>query len=156
MAERLERLPPEAPATGSQLIVPALALERLIRLARKGYPHEVCGLLVGRERDLRTQIDRVTSARNLARDRPADRYLLDPDDFLAADIAARRAGREIVGIWHTHPDHPARPSPTDLASAWPGYTYLILSVRRDGVADVTAWQLDGDRFVERRVQESTP
>ena len=62
-------------------------------------------------------------------------------------------GLEILGVWHTHPDHPARPSPTDLAAAWKGYTYLILSVRRKGVVDVRAWTLDGIAFCEQQIEE---
>ena len=71
----------------------------------------------------------------------------------AADFEARGDGLEIVGIWHTHPDHPARPSETDSSAAWQGYTYLILSVGRQGVADVTAWRLVEGSFVEQLVEE---
>jgi proteasome lid subunit RPN8/RPN11 len=119
-----------------------------------GYPHEVCGLLLGRQVNGDTWVERVTEARNLATDRLADRYALDPDDFLAADTAARRDGLDVVGIWHTHPDHPARPSRTDLEAAWEGYAYLILSVRRDGVADMRAWRLNGTAFVEQPIEEA--
>ena len=138
---------------------PALRLSavlrgRLERLAADGYPHEVCGLLVGTPGADVTRVERVTRARNTATHRLADRYTLHPDDFLAADVEARCDGLDIVGIWHTHPDHPARPSETDLSVAWEGYTYLILAVRREGVADITAWCLDEGGFVEQRVEEA--
>lgn len=126
---------------------------RLSELALQGYPHEVCGLLVGRDAGGATAVERITQAGNLATDRLADRYTLDPEDFLAADQDARRDGLEIVGVWHTHPDHPARPSPTDLETAWEGYSYLILSVRRERLAEVTSWRLRGEEFVEQTIEE---
>ncbi len=121
--------------------------------ARAEYPHEACGLLIGREADGRTLVERIVSCRNLAVDRLADRYVLDPDDFRAADEAARKEGLDIVGIWHTHPDHPARPSETDLEAAWPEYSYLIVSVTSAGIADCRAWRLEDERFIEQEIEE---
>ncbi len=121
--------------------------------ARAEYPHEACGLLIGREADGRTLVERIVSCRNLAVDRLADRYVLDPDDFRAADEAARKEGLDIVGIWHTHPDHPARPSETDLEAAWPEYSYLIVSVTAAGIADCRAWRLEDERFIEQEIEE---
>ena len=119
-----------------------------------GYPHEVCGLLVGRDIPGTRVIHRLAPCRNLATDRLADRYELHPDDFLQADLAARRDGLDIVGVWHTHPDHPARPSTTDLESAWEGYSYVIASVTAEGVTDRRSWLLDGARFIEQEIQET--
>ncbi len=125
------------------------------QLARAGYPHEACGLLLGRHDRDTTRLARVTHARNLATDRLADRYSLDPQDYLAADEEARRDGLEIVGIWHSHPDHPARPSSTDLANAWPDYTYLIVAVHQGEVVDLTAWRLDASNFVQQTIEEDS-
>ena len=121
--------------------------------AREGYPHEVCGLLVGRLEAETIEIERITHARNLATDRPVDRYVLDPDDFLAADVAARRDGLEIVGVWHTHPDHPPLPSTTDWEAAWESYCYVIVSVHRGEIDAVRAWELDGEGFIQKIIQE---
>ena len=125
------------------------------QFARAGYPHEACGLLLGRCDGDATRLARVTHARNLATNRLADRYLLDPQDYLAADEEARRDGLEIVGIWHSHPDHPARPSSTDLANAWPDYTYLIIAVHQGEVVDLTAWRLDASNFVQQTLEEDS-
>ena len=124
----------------------------LERAAGRGYPQEVCGLLVGREGPRGTAVLRVTQARNLAGERRADRYRLDPDDFLVTDRAARDDGLEIVGVWHTHPDHPARPSRTDREAAWEGWSYLILSVDAGQVSELTAWRLEGGSFVRQPIQ----
>ncbi len=125
----------------------------LENLAREGYPHEVCGLLVGRFDAESIGVERITRARNLATDRLEDRYVLDPDDFLAADTAARVDGLEIVGVWHTHPDHPPTPSTTDWEAAWEGYCYVIVSVHRGEIDGVRGWELDGEGFIQKIIQE---
>ena len=84
----------------------------------------------------------VHPARNLNVERAHDRYELDPRDQLAAERAARDSGREVIGVWHTHPDHPATPSETDRAAAWSGWSYLILSVVRGELAELRSWRLD--------------
>jgi proteasome lid subunit RPN8/RPN11 len=127
--------------------------------ARSHYPHEACGLLIGRVAQGNgepTRVEHAAPARNLAVDRLADRYLLDPDDFRAADEAARRDGLDVVGIWHSHPDRPARPSSTDLQAAWPGYSYLIVSVGASGVRERRAWRLRHDDFIEQHIIEEHP
>ena len=136
----------------SRLRLDDTTIAEINALARAEYPHEACCLLIGREAGGRTLVERVASCRNLAVDRLGDRYLLDPDDFRAADEAARREGLDIVGIWHTHPDHPARPSETDLEAAWPVYSYLIVSVTSAGVTERRAWRLEDERFIEQEIE----
>ncbi|MFC5475186.1 M67 family metallopeptidase [Paraherbaspirillum soli] len=126
----------------------------LERWAHAGYPVETCGLLLGERNSACSTIKRVTQAKNLSHERTRDRYLLDPQDFLAADNAARANGMEVLGIWHTHPDHPARPSEIDQAAAWPEWSYLILAVTRDGVKDIRSWRLNGDMKFDEEVIQS--
>ncbi len=147
---------PVCPTTSAEPTATVLALdaaqhETLTRLVMDGCPHEVCGLLVGRLVDETVVVERVTQARNLNVERARDRFVLDPADFLAADRAARADRFEIVGIWHSHPDHPARPSMTDLEAAWEGYSYLIIPVTRGGVGDFRSWRLVDGRFREEQV-----
>ena len=137
----------------TRLWLSAALQHQLSRLAQASYPLEACGLLVGRVADTKIDTVRVVVGGNLNLERPGDRYLLDPQDFLAADRAARAEGLEIVGIWHSHPDHPARPSRTDLESAWEGYSYLIISTTADGAGALRSWRLVGDRFVEETVEQ---
>ena len=117
---------------------------KLRRLATAAYPHEGCGCLVGRIRDDHADIVDVTSARNTWTERARDRYDLDPADLLRADRDARDRGLDVVGIWHTHPDHPARPSVFDTERAWVDYAYLICSSRADGTGDLNGFALDGE------------
>lgn len=128
------------------LYLPDDARAELAVWVQEGYPHETCGLLLGARSDGSARVVRVTRARNLDTERAHDRYELDPKDFLAADALARDEGMELIGVWHSHPDHPALPSETDRAAAWPGWSYVILSVTQDGVADLRSWRLDGEEF----------
>jgi proteasome lid subunit RPN8/RPN11 len=77
---------------------------------------------------------------------------LAPQDFIAADTEAQKAGLEIVGVWHSHPDHPARPSEVDRKSAWEGWSYLILAVKHDGIHDLRSWRLVSEHFVEESIE----
>jgi proteasome lid subunit RPN8/RPN11 len=132
-------------------LAPALRAE-LDTWMRAGYPNETCGLLLGRLAGTTAKVARVRQARNVVRERAHDRFELDPAEFLAFDSEARQLGEEIVGIWHSHPDHPATPSATDRAAAWPGWCYLIASVGRDGVTDWRSWRLNGDEFAEEVIE----
>ncbi|MEM1449591.1 MAG: M67 family metallopeptidase [Planctomycetota bacterium] len=119
--------------------------------ARRGYPHEACGLLVGRRDASGAAVYEVTESRNLEPIRARDRYTLDPLHLLAVEEDARTRSLDVLGVWHTHPDHPAHPSETDRAAAWEGWSYVIASVERGEVADVRSWRLDGDSFVEEEI-----
>jgi proteasome lid subunit RPN8/RPN11 len=140
--------------TRHPLRLPRVLREQIERFAVEGHPHEICGLLAGHSTASGTTVVRVTRSRNLSLDRPRDRYTLDPEHYLAVDVLAREDGLEIVGVWHTHPDHPARPSATDREAAWEGLSYLIVSVTPDGVRDATVWRLGADgAFVEQPLGE---
>lgn len=119
---------------------------------RAGYPRETCGLLVGRQHGTDVEVCDAVAARNLIEERAEDRFELDPQDFLKADHAARAAGLELVGVWHSHPDHPAQPSATDREFAWEGWSYLILSVQQDGVQEMHSWRLADGEFVEEEIR----
>lgn len=121
--------------------------------AQAGYPYESCGLLIGtREREAAT-VKRVTQAKNLSTEPARNGYILDPQDFLKADDAARTQCLEVLGVWHSHPDHAALPSETDLVAAWPDWSYVIVAVSSEGVQDLRAWRLNGDRaFDEELIQ----
>lgn len=132
------------------LRLPGRVQRGLARLARKGHPREVCAVLLGVQLDRSTRVERYVPAANLAEE-SRTRYFLDPQDYVAADLAARRNGLEIVGFWHTHPDHPAEPSATDREAAWEGVSYVIQSVTASGTGDLRSWRLQRDRCIEERL-----
>ena len=120
------------------------------------YPYEGCGLLLGRQDgdcNLVEAIFPVENAWDVAEEQ-RERFLITPAAMFQAEMAALRQGLDIIGIYHSHPDHPAVASPRDLAWAtWPGYSYLITEVRDGRPGDSRSWQLAPDRsgFVEERL-----
>ena len=106
--------------------------------ARQGYPHEICGVLLGRAGDpLRIQEAHPCANRNT--ERAQDRYLIDPLQQMRFERDGRRRGLDVVGYFHSHPDHPAVPSVTDLELSWENLLYLIVSLRDGKVVEAKAW-----------------
>jgi proteasome lid subunit RPN8/RPN11 len=120
------------------------AEQRIRELAAAAYPNEGCGVLLGRRDGIRMLLVDATSARNMWTERSADRYDLDPSDFLRADRDARSRGLDVCGIWHSHPDHPARPSQFDTDRAWVDYVYIICRTTQAGAEDMNAFALDAE------------
>ena len=122
------------------------------------YPEEGCGFLLGTVTD--EGKNRVTALQRATNRHPewrTRRYQLTADDYREADTAAQKQGLDVVGIYHSHPDHPAEPSETDLEEAtFPGYTYVIASVHDGTPETLTAWTLAPDRSEFRQEAIETP
>jgi proteasome lid subunit RPN8/RPN11 len=118
------------------------------------YPDEGCGVLLGRDGEGAREVVGVVPLENRHGDSLHNRYLVAPEQFLAAERAARNAGIEVIGFFHSHPDHPPRPSAFDLQHAWPYYSYLIVNVTRGEAAEARSWRLvdDRSRFEEERLE----
>lgn len=128
----------------------SLKPEHIVSIRRHGesdYPHECCGLLLGSideaGRKIAEEVYPISNAREESA-RP-NRFLIAPEEFLRAEKYARAARRDVIGIYHSHPDHPAQPSPFDLDNAWPVYSYIIVSVRQGQAAEFLSWELASDR-----------
>jgi proteasome lid subunit RPN8/RPN11 len=115
------------------------------------YPYECCGALYGEASGATFRVVEAVRLPNTTSEGPRRRFLIQPGDYLAAEKHARSSGRAFIGFYHSHPDHPARPSQTDLDHAWPNMLYTITSVREGVAHETTAWQLREDRsqFDER-------
>lgn len=111
----------------------------------RAYPEEGCGVLVGREEGARRIVERVVLLENRHGDSRHNRYLIAPEALLAVEREARQAGLDVVGFYHSHPDHPPVPSAFDLDHAWPYYSYLIVSAGRGGAGEARVWRLAADR-----------
>lgn len=108
---------------------------------RATYPHECCGAMLGRD----GLVHRVVELPNTTEEGPRRRFLVRPADYRAAEAAATEAGLELLGFYHSHPDHPARPSQYDLDHAWPFFSYVIVSVVQGTAGPMTSWRLRDDR-----------
>jgi len=114
--------------------------------AAADYPHECCGFLVGTpEGDDRVTLARTVPAANTRDDSPRNRFEIDPGELVKTDRAARAEGLGVVGFYHSHPDAPAVPSEFDREHAWPGYCYVIVSVRGGESVEMRNWRLREDR-----------
>jgi len=131
----------------------ASALEAMQMIAQTGYPDEICGLLVGKANAQGWHVKEVRQVANLNEERAADRFQLDPAGYQAIDTELRGSGQEIIGVFHSHPDCPAKPSPTDLGSAWEGFVYPIVSVVAGQVAQVNCWVLTDDASAVGKFQK---
>lgn len=127
------------------LALPAISAGRMHEHLCRAYPEEGCGVLLGRERDGVREVERIVELENRREDSRHNRYVIPPEQFLRAEKEARAAGLDVVGFYHSHPDHPARPSAFDLEHAWPWYSYVIVSVEGGRVADMRSWRLRDDR-----------
>jgi proteasome lid subunit RPN8/RPN11 len=111
------------------------------------YPNECCGALFGSTGG--NEGDKVVTATfalpNTTEEGPRRRFLVRPQDYREAELRAAALGAELLGFYHSHPDHPARPSQYDLDHAWPSFSYVIVSVRAGVPEDMTSWLLLDDR-----------
>ncbi len=146
----------------TELLLPVHLKRQLEIVVEASYPYEACGVMIGRSPEgepskhgegRRVVVEDAFHARNLNVGRARDRFLLDPEDHLAAEKVARQRGLEVVGFWHSHPDHPARPSATDLEAAWEGYSYLIVSHPAFGANELRSWRLRDGEFVEEKLRQ---
>jgi len=109
------------------------------------YPYECCGFLIGRIENGIRIVEEIRKQENERDSSRETRYLISPKAFKSAETYARETDRLMLGIYHSHPDHPARPSDYDRDHAWPWYAYLILSVAKGKAGDLNAWELRNDR-----------
>ena len=105
------------------------------------FPHECCGALVG---DV-TRVTAVVPLPNTTEEGPRRRFLVRSSDYRLAEQRATELGGGLLGFYHSHPDHPARPSQFDLDHAWPTFAYVIVSVMSGCARDMTVWFLKDDR-----------
>jgi len=129
------------------------------------YPQECCGLLLGEKRGndrfchkIWPTVNRWTpeiaqafnleSSTEASQHGPTDRYWIDPQDLLAAQKWGRDQNQTIIGIYHSHPNHPAVPSESDRRWAWPSYAYLIISILKDQLLDYRCWILNENQQFE--------
>jgi proteasome lid subunit RPN8/RPN11 len=109
------------------------------------YPAEACGLMGGTREGDRVLVTRLVPLTNTRTDSAHNRYLIDPEEYLRAQRDLDAAGIEIVGVYHSHPDHPAQPSEFDREHAWPRTSYVIVAVARGRAGDLRSWRLADDR-----------
>lgn len=120
-------------------------LERIRRHGEGTFPHECCGLLLGRWSSDEREVVKLQALDNEREDSRHNRFLITPETILRADRAARAEGLDVIGFYHSHPDAPAQPSDYDREHAWPSYSYVIVSIQKGQAAELTSWTLAEER-----------
>ena len=121
----------------------------------RDYPHECCGLLLGTfgEGSLKlvAEIYPISNAREEQAKR--NRFLIRPEELMRGERYAEVRGFDVLGFYHSHPDHPAVPSQYDLEHAWPLYSYIVVSVSAGAAEDLRSWKMEPDRsrFAEEKI-----
>jgi proteasome lid subunit RPN8/RPN11 len=148
-------------ADETTLWISAHMAEKIRAHGAETYPHECCGALLGRDSEAldsgayespagewpkpAREVLALFPLVNRRDDSPRNRFSVTAEDVLEADKAAQAQKLEVVGWYHSHPDHPARPSQYDRDHAWPWYSYIIVSVQNGAPQDMTSWRLNDDR-----------
>jgi len=137
--------------TKQTLAVDATIDGEIRRHGEETYPHECCGALVGAG----NRVTATVALPNTTEEGPRRRFMVRPSDYRVAEQKATELGGDLLGFYHSHPDHPARPSQYDLDHAWPTFAYIIVAVAGNGVPRqsggaatagvMTVWYLKEDR-----------
>lgn len=140
---QLATAPAEAtrPAARDPLMLSPGVASAIETHGQEAFPHECCGALLGRD----GRVDALFALPNTTEEGPRRRFLVRPSDYQSAEREAARRGIELLGFYHSHPDHPARPSQYDLDHAWPFFSYVIVSIMGGEAAAMTSWLLQDDR-----------
>jgi proteasome lid subunit RPN8/RPN11 len=136
------------------LIIEKKLLNEVYNHGIETYPDECCGIMLGTADGEKRTVNKIFRAENLNKERSRDRYELNEKDFLRADREARNMDLEIVGIYHSHPDHPSKASETDRQKAHEGYSYLIAAIHQGKFFSRNSWVLDAEKqFQEEEINE---
>lgn len=126
--------------------IPVGVVRSIAEHARSAYPDECCGFLIARpdppeDSSVRCVVDALPATNEFDGERRR-RFLVQPDDVRSAERRIEGTGLVLVGFYHSHPDHPARPSQFDQDHAWPWYTYLVIGVTGSGTGETRVFELD--------------
>ena len=132
--------------TATSIQLSERVVDAIRRHAAAAYPHECCGALIGAAAaDDLVEIVDAQALDNVTDEGPRRRFRISPADYRQSEARARELGAELVGFYHSHPDHPALPSQYDLDHAWPNFSYVIIAVAQGQPGDLRSWRLRADR-----------
>ncbi len=138
-----------------QLHIAPEALEAMRQHAERVYPNECCGFFYGRDEDENRFIERASEVVNSKEGDQRRRFEVSPADYMKAEKFALEQQTTLLGVYHSHPEHPAVPSEHDRVQAMPFFSYIIISVRSAKAEEVRSWQLnEGQQFYEESIADS--
>lgn len=129
-------------------------LDSMHRHALSDFPNECVGFFYGRSADDGKDVLEYQPLNNSKEGDQRRRFEIDPLDYMKAEKYALEAGKDLLGIYHSHPLHPAKPSEHDLRQAVPFFSYIIASVNESAIEDTTSWQLnDNNEFEQEQLDK---
>ncbi len=144
--------------TEMNLEISTILLKKIHTHGEESYPEEGAGFLLGCADSTSRVVTEILTLTN-SRDESArhNRYLLTPQDMLRGENEAERLGLDVIGVFHSHPDHPNRPSEFDREWALPWFSYIITSVDSGKAIESRSWRLADDRsnFIEEELKVSS-
>ncbi len=136
------------------LKISSVLLKAIKEQAEKDYPYETCGIMIGKEEDSMRVVYELLPVGNANKDRKNDRYEINPKDYMKAESYADSKNMQIVGIYHSHPDHPDMASKTDEERAFEYLSYIIVSVQKRKAVSYRSFELLDKKMVEEKVIET--
>lgn len=136
------------------LTLPKDILAQIHAHGEDAYPEEGAGFLLGSDDGEQRHVTQLFTTENAREDEARhNRYLVTPEDYLKAEITADKLGLSLIGVFHSHPDHPNRPSEFDREWAQPFFSYVITSVNAGVAVESRSWRLAEDRskFEEEKI-----
>ena len=139
------------------LTIPRKIQEQIQAHGAAAYPYEGCGLLLGTAVNNKNIVVAIRPMRNVwpEQEEKRERFRIDEREWARVELEALAEGLDVIGVFHSHPNHPPIASPRDLTwAAWAGYSYLITEIRQGKAQDGRSWQLLPDRsgFVEEEIE----
>lgn len=126
----------------------------MLKHAEADYPNECCGFFFGSDNGERREISIARSVSNAKEGDQRRRFRIDPADYREAERYALKNDLDLLGVYHSHPDHPAEPSEHDRKVAMPFFSYIIISVQEGKAADTRSWQLNDERQFDEELIET--
>jgi proteasome lid subunit RPN8/RPN11 len=135
------------------IIIEPIAQELITDDALRTYPDECCGFFFGNESPDDRTISEIQIVANAKVGDKRKRFEIAPKDYLQAEEFADKRNLQLLGVYHSHPDHPAIPSEQDRQSAQPWFSYIIISVTGNKIDDIRSWRLNDDfQFEEEKIK----
>ena len=137
----------------TEIILKEDIINSFLKHGETDYPYECCGFILGHFTNNKSIGTEYVPALNTKDDNKERRFLIDPLAYQNAEEQADKKGLSIISIVHSHPDHPHKPSEFDRNHAWPGFSYIIISVKKGLAASYRSWQLNEDRsiFIKEKI-----
>jgi proteasome lid subunit RPN8/RPN11 len=128
-------------------------INQISKHGESDYPNECCGFILGDFIDEESRGIEYLPATNTKEENRERRFLIDPMAYQKAEDKADELGLMVISIVHSHPDHPDKPSDFDRDHAWPGFSYIIISIQNGKAVSYRSWQLNTDRkyFIEENI-----